>query len=354
MTIFGESAGGVSVHAMMTIPAAKGLFQKAIIESGGGRDGVLSPRPIKENNASPYYPVSAEQAGINFARRHGIYGTDAKALKRLRALPVEDIVDGGIENVGDTLLYSGPIGDGTLVKESAESAYYGHRENRVQLMIGSNSAEVPGGFIRAKDKEELIRLFGDHQQEAMDAYDAHNQSFQQLMTQVTTDKVWAEPARFTARTLTADGKDAYVYQFGYVPASMHGRTTGAWHGSEIPYVFGNLNTRWGAGDATSDDKTVSAIMQTYWVNFAKTGDPDKGSNGVVRLEGNDAVHLGDNGVSHLGDNGKEGSAEIPLPLWEKNTSNNDAVMQFCLDGHVRCIPNPKKARLDVVEKAFGK
>jgi para-nitrobenzyl esterase len=63
VTIFGESAGGVSVHSLLTIPQAKGLFQKAIVESGGGRDGVLTGRPISKENADKYYPVSAETIG---------------------------------------------------------------------------------------------------------------------------------------------------------------------------------------------------------------------------------------------------------------------------------------------------
>jgi len=100
VTIFGFSAGGVSVHSLLTIPAARGLFQKAISHSGGGRDGVLTGRPIDKENASPYYPVSAETIGINFARKHGIKGTDAAALAKLRALKVEEIVDGGQETNG--------------------------------------------------------------------------------------------------------------------------------------------------------------------------------------------------------------------------------------------------------------
>jgi para-nitrobenzyl esterase len=95
VTIFGFSAGGVSIHSLLTIPSAKGLFQKAISHSGGGRDGVLTGRPISQENASQYYPVSAETIGINFARKHGIEGTDAAALAKLRALKVEEIVDGG-------------------------------------------------------------------------------------------------------------------------------------------------------------------------------------------------------------------------------------------------------------------
>ncbi|MCJ7663895.1 MAG: carboxylesterase family protein [Desulfobacterales bacterium] len=125
VTIFGFSAGGVSIHSLMTIPDAQGLFQKAISESSGGRDGVLTGRPMREDNSNPYYPVSAETIGINFARKHGIEGTDAAALAKLRALKVEEIVDGGQETDGQggPRIYSGPILDGKLVVETAESAY---------------------------------------------------------------------------------------------------------------------------------------------------------------------------------------------------------------------------------------
>lgn len=145
VTIFGESAGGVSVHSLLTIPAAKGLFQKAIIESGGGRDGVLTGRPIDKENADANYPVSAETIGVNFAKRHGIEGVDAAALAKLRALSVAEIVDGGQETAGPggVPTYPGPILDGRLVTETAESAYRAGRQPHVPLMIGSNSAEVP-------------------------------------------------------------------------------------------------------------------------------------------------------------------------------------------------------------------
>src|SRR5690606_9915763 len=111
VTIFGESAGGVSIQSLITIPAAKGLFQKAIIQSGGGRDGVLTGRPINKENADTYYPVSAEKIGVNFAKKHGITGTDKAALAKLRSLSVALIVDGGQETDGNggVPIYSGPI-----------------------------------------------------------------------------------------------------------------------------------------------------------------------------------------------------------------------------------------------------
>src|SRR5699024_3499238 len=142
---------------------------KAISESGGGRDGVLTGRPISKENADPFYTVSAETIGINFARKHGIEGTDAAALAKLRALTVEDIVDGGQETDGQDgpRTYAGPILDGTLVVETSESAYNVGRQANVPLMIGSCSAEIGGSFVNSSSsKEELFNLFGDLKDEA--------------------------------------------------------------------------------------------------------------------------------------------------------------------------------------------
>ena len=245
VTIFGFSAGGVSIHSLLTIPAAKGLFQKAISHSGGGRDGVLTGRPISKENASPYYPVSAETIGINFARKHGIEGTDAAALAKLRALKVEEIVDGGQENDGQggPRIYSGPILDGKFVAETAESAYKAGRQARVPLMIGNNSAEIGGPFVNASSsKEELFSLFGELKDEAKAAYDPDgNKEFAEVQTRFNTDKVWAEPARFTASAFAAKGDPAYIFLFSYVPASMKERMQfGPGHGTDISYVFDNL------------------------------------------------------------------------------------------------------------------
>ena len=166
VTIFGESAGGVSVQSLITMPAAKGLFEKAICESGGGRDGVLTGRPINKENADSYYPVSAETIGVNFAKKYGIEGTDAAALAKLRVLTVAQIVDGGQENYNGIPIYSGPILDGPFVVETAQSSYNAGRQNKVSIIIGSNSAEVPAGFVNARSKEELFNLFGAMKEDA--------------------------------------------------------------------------------------------------------------------------------------------------------------------------------------------
>lgn len=322
VTIFGFSAGGVSVHSLMTIPAAKGLFHKAISQSGGGRDGVLTGRPIRKDNSDPLYPVSAETIGINFARKHGIEGTDAAALAKLRALSVEEIVDGGQETDGEggPRIYSGPILDGKLVVETAESAYQLGREALVPLIIGNCSAELGGSFVNASSsKEELFSLFGELESEAKAAYDPDgNKEFAEVITQFNTDWVWAEPARFAARAIVAKGKPVYMYLFSYVPDPMKERMRfGAGHGSEVAYVFNNLGGRWGASEATPEDQQVARMMKAYWTNFAKTGNP----------------------------NGKG------LPEWPVYTTQENEILEIQSDGQAVAKPDPRKARLDVIEKA---
>lgn len=323
VTIFGFSAGGVSVHSLLTIPTAKGLFHKAISESGGGRDGVLTGRPIRQEKADPLYSVSAETIGINFARKHKIESTDAGGLAKLRTLSVEEIVDGGQENDSSFgKIYSGPILDGKLVVETAESAYKAGKQATVPLIIGNCSAEIGGAFVsNSTSKEALFATFGELEAEAKAAFDPEgNKEFAEVITKFNTDWVWGEPARMTARAFVAKRLPTYMYQFGYVPAAMRARSRyGAGHGSEISFVFNTLNARWGAPtEATPEEKELARIMSTYWANFAKTGNP----------------------------NGKG------LPNWPAYDTKKEEILDIELDGKPVSRPDPRKARFKVIEKAF--
>src|SRR6185295_7112404 len=116
---------------------------------------------------------SAETIGINFARKHKIENTDAAGLAKLRSLTVEQIVDGGQESDSSGLrTYSGPILDGKLVVETAESAYKAGNQARVPLIIGNCSAEIGGAFVSTStSKNALFALFGELEAEAKAAFD---------------------------------------------------------------------------------------------------------------------------------------------------------------------------------------
>lgn len=155
--------------------------------------------------------------------------------------------------------------------------------------------------------------------EAKAAYDPQgNKEFVEVQTYFNTDWVWGEPGRFTAKSFVSNGQPAYMYLFSYVPAPMRERMKyGAGHGSEVSYVFNNLNARWGAPEATPEDEKVAQIMNSYWVNFAKTGNP----NG-------------------------EG-----LPEWPAFKTKTNKIIEFQRDGSVVSKTDPRKARLDIIEKA---
>jgi para-nitrobenzyl esterase len=319
VTVFGESAGGVSVHTHLTSPLSRGLFQKAISESGGGRDGVLTGRPMRSDGVDPLYPVSAETIGVNFARRYGIEGVDAAALAKLRALSVGEIVDGGQESAGPggPVTYSGPILDGRLAVETAQSAYEASRQMRVPLIIGANSADFVG-FISADTKEALFSQFGERKAEAIAAYDPNGTTeLRTLLVMAGTDRVQTEPARFTASAFVDNGAPAYVYRFSYIPVSMREQwRNGAPHGAEVPYAFDTVGAR-NSASVTPQDQAVARTVNTYWTNFAKTGDP--------------------NGPG--------------LPTWPRHDPSKNEILEFRPDGSPVAAPDPWKARLDVTERA---
>jgi len=173
--------------------------------------------------------------------------------------------------------------------------------------------------VNAGSKEELLSLFGNIKDEASAVYDpTGNTELAEMLTMVNTDKVWAEPARFTASAFVEKGIPAYIYLFSYVPTSMQERLKyGAPHASEIAYVFNNLNARRGIDTITTEDRKIANMMNTYWANFAKTGNP----------------------------NGQD------LPTWPVYSSQKNELIEFKSDGAANSISDPKKARMDVIEKA---
>jgi para-nitrobenzyl esterase len=319
VTIFGFSAGGVSVHSLLASPMTRGLFHKAIAESGGSRDSVLTARPMRADGVDPNYPESAETIGITFAKSMGIEGTDQAALARLRALSADEVLRGAPAQPGAAPPQeTTPILDGRLITETAESAYKARRQPRVPLMAGSNSADSAGNRIRVRTKDEFFARYGQWSAEAKAAYDPDGTAdLATMVSQANDDFGQAEPARFAASAFAANGSPAYLYRFSYVQSSMRERMrAGAPHGGEIGYVFGTLTAGPG-GSLSPEDQAVSRMVQGYWVNFARTGDP--------------------NGAG--------------LPPWPRHDPSKDLIFDFRPDGSAGAGPDPRKARLDVTEKA---
>jgi para-nitrobenzyl esterase len=320
VTIFGFSAGGVSVHGMLASPLARGLFHKAIVESGGSRDSVLTARPMRADGVDPNYPVSAETIGFTFAKSMGIEGTDQAALAGLRALSAEQVLRGAAApaGAGGPPTETTPILDGKLITETAESAYKAHRQPRVPVMLGSNSADTAGNRVRARTKDELFARYGQWSAQAKAAYDPDGTAeLVSLVSQANDDFGQAEPARFAANAFAANGSPVYLYRFSYIQSAMRERMrAGAPHGGEIAYVFGTLTPGPG-GAPTSEDQAVSRMAQSYWMNFARTGDP--------------------NGAG--------------LPAWPRHVAGKDQIFDFRPDGSAGAGPDTRKARLDVTERA---
>ena len=161
VTVFGESAGGESIHNLLTSPMATGLFAKAIVESGNGRVDQYYGRTLTRNAAT--VGASAEEQGTTFAGEFGINGSDANALAALRALSADqvlDSLDGSSLNAPHSLatFSGGPIIDGKLVVDEPENQYKNGQFSKVPLMLGVNDADLgfstPG--ITTKDQAYAI------------------------------------------------------------------------------------------------------------------------------------------------------------------------------------------------------
>ena len=309
VTIFGESAGGMSVHALLLNPLARGLFQKAIIESGGGAAG-LGSRPVSGG------PESAEAKGLALAAQFGVKGEDAAALSQLRAVPADKLVDGlNMASMGKGSYVGGPIHDGTYESGAPVEGYAKGKAAHVPVMIGANTMDI--GFMQSKTLDELYGQFGPDADAARKAYAFPAATPIGLANFVAGgDQMMVEPARRTAQILTARGQPVYEYRFSYVAESLRAKTPGAPHATEIPYVFDTVAARYGK-DLTAADEAAAKAMHAYWVAFAKTGKPTPAG----------------------------------LPAWPAYDPNKDELMNFTDKGPV-VQADPWKQRMDLAQR-FG-
>ncbi len=310
VTIIGESAGGGSVLSLMKNPAAKGLFARAVVMSGGGRS-LFPPRHISQDRPGL---LSGQNVGIAYASKHGISGNGADAAKALRALSTEQVIDGfnlaSLFSGGGANAPTGPVIDNI-------THFDGAVDSQVPVMIGATSADI--GFLPAKNKDEIFARFGDKADRARQLYDADGAlPFQALLFKVGGDATMVEPARYASGRFAAAGQTVWHYRFGYVAETMRKEWAGAPHATDIPYFFNTVAAKYG-DKLTPADAKAAQQMSGYLANFVKTGNPNGGG----------------------------------LPTWSKFDASAP-VLDFRSDGGPVSGADPLKERLDMVEALVGK
>jgi para-nitrobenzyl esterase len=259
VTVFGDSAGSSSISNLMGSPQAKGLFQRAVGESGAWMGISLAPtRTLAE----------AEQAGVKMAE-----DLHAQSLDELRARPAEDLLKGGRGG--------GPVIDGWFLPEDVGTIFAEGKQNDVPLLGGSNKDEGTF-FLQPTTAENFIERsrarFGDRADAFLKLYPAGSDEEANTSQLAAFRDELAFVMRIWARAQAGTGHSkAFLYYFSHEPPPPVGSTSrgglgsGATHGAEAQYVFQNLLAprAW-----TQVDHQVSDMLSSYWVNFATKGDPN--------------------------------------------------------------------------------
>jgi para-nitrobenzyl esterase len=245
VTLAGQSAGGMSTLALLATPAARGLYRKAIVESGGGWEK----------------PVTLAQKEADGVRMLAQIGAPAAATAaELRAIPVEKLV--GLE------MRAGPFIDGRLMTETPAQALADGRFDDVPLIIGSNSGE-----------ESLMALFPGVWEAAALAppklravYAAEAKDEESFARQLFTDVAMGGPARWVAAKASG-GAPAYLYYFSYVGSRFRPEMTRAAHSAELQYMLEHWGRRTPMSQVSDEDRAMAGLVHGCWVAFAKTSVP---------------------------------------------------------------------------------
>jgi len=266
VTVAGESAGAIMVGALVGSPQAKGLFKRAIAESGGWM-GLTMARMRTS--------ADAEAAGVKAVDALGV-----KSMAELRAKPIDQLT--GLNGAGLVV-------DGYLIPEDTSLTFQAGKQNQVDVLTGSNKDEANfgicgpnaglngrggAGMTMATFKSGAERKFGELTDQYLKLYPAaSDEDARKMAHEACADEItWN--MRQWAVAEAAKGKKAYVYFFSHIQ-NVNGQPSpaGATHTAEISFAWNNpkgqANQTWTASDTKLADE-----MSSYWVNFISKGDPN--------------------------------------------------------------------------------
>jgi len=266
VTIFGESAGAWSVNVLQASPLARGLFQRAIGQSGGFFDGLPELRSSEDG--------SAESAGEAFAKRLGIEGGDAAA--RLRGLDAEAIL---AEASKQGAFATRPNVDGWVLPKQVAEIYRSGEQADVPVLVGSNRDEATSlmGRMLPSNRsgvEFLVKSqFPDVADEFFKAYPVPDDAAaRRAFIDAFSDRVFAWHMKTWATLSETVSSPAWLYFFSHAPPHPEKDFYGAYHAAEIAYAFDNLDKL--DYEYAEEDHELAEAMSGYWIAFASTGDPN--------------------------------------------------------------------------------
>lgn len=276
VTVFGESAGAYDIATLLATPLARGLFARAIMQSAVG----LRSHPLRESPGDT--TTSAEAIGARVASSLGLEGSQATA-SQLRALPADRLVQILPRSSPLTAEVAWPVVDGWLLDAPLLKRLGAGAGAAVPVIAGMNSDEatvlrrdVPATTVdgyRARLAREVPDVpFNElWERYPVDTAPRIMRQFQRAMG----DAMIAHAHFVAASRARADKAPTWLYDFSRVSDGPFGKTLGAFHAAELPFVFGApplaSQRVW---EHSADDTTLARVMSAYWVNFAKTGNPN--------------------------------------------------------------------------------
>jgi para-nitrobenzyl esterase len=264
VTIFGESAGAAIAAGLVGSPHSAGLFRRAISESGAWMGLGMAPMRTRQQAEQP-------------AGRRGAAPPPPMSLAELRAKSAEEI--------SRTLSGAGMIVDGWIIPEDESLTFAQERQQPVDVLVGSNKDEgsFAGDTTAAAWTSRVRQRWGDLADDYLKLYPAGSDEEATRSSRTAFRDELAAHMRLYASLQTKRGNRAYWYFFTHEPPyAPNARNLKATHAVEIPYVFNNLRPPRVFPDASSpelasasvSDRALAERVSSYWVNFARTGDPN--------------------------------------------------------------------------------